>query len=272
MRTRPNVVGAVFAGVWLVVIMLPVLLMVRAAFESQEGYAAHGPLSLPSEFTLENFSAAFQVGFAQNLLNSAIVTVGTVLVVLLVVPPLAFAIVRSRSRLVRQSFGLMLLGLAIPAQVVVVPVFYLISQLGLYDSLLGVILPTAAFAVPVCTLVLTGSMRNIGDELYEAMALDGASSFTMFRRMVLPLSGGGIATIVVFSALQAWNGFLLPLVLTNSPGNTVATVALSQFRSQYSVNVPGLMAAVILTVVPILIVYLFARRALVAGVMGVGGK
>lgn len=77
---------------------------------------------------------------------------------------------------------------------------------------------------------------------------------------------------MVFAALQAWNGFLLPLVLARTPETTVATVALNQFRSQYAVNVPGLMAAVILTIIPILLVHLFARRALVAGVMGMGGK
>lgn len=272
MKNRPNIIGGFAAGIWLLIIMIPVLLMIRAAFESQATYSQQGPLSLPREFTLQNFTNAINTGFLLNLTNSAIITVGTVLIVLLVVPPLSFAIVRSQSRLVANAFRLMLLGLAVPAQVVVLPVFYLITQLGLNNSLIGVILPTAAFAIPVCTLVLTGAMRNIGNELFEAMAIDGASSFTMFRQMVLPLSRGGIATIIVFSALQAWNGFLLPLVLARTPETTVATVALNQFRSQYAVDVPGLMAAVILTIIPILLVYLFARRALVAGVMGLGGK
>lgn len=272
MKPRPNIIGGAVAGAWLLIVLIPIYLMVRAAFESQQSYSQHGPLSLPREFTLQNFVDVIEGGFLLNLFNSAVVTAGTVLIVLVVVPPLSFAIVRARSRMVSNAFRLMLLGLAIPAQVVVVPVFYLISQLGLNNSLIGVILPTTAFAIPVCTLVLTGSMRNIGDELYEAMSIDGATAWTTFVRMVLPLSKGGIATIVVFSALQAWNGFLLPLVLARTPEVTVATVALNQFRSQYAVNVPGLMAAVILTIIPILLVYLFARRALVSGVMGMGGK
>ncbi len=272
MRTRPNVIGGVVAAVWLAIVLIPVLLMLRAAFDTQAGYAQNGPLALPRTLTLENFVAAIDGGFLRNLANSAIITAGTVGLVLLVVPPLSFAIVRSTSRTVANAFRLMLLGLAIPAQVVVVPVSYLIIQLGLNNSLLGVILPTTAFAIPVCTLVLTGAMRNIGDELYEAMAIDGASTMRIYTRMVLPLSKGGLATVIVFAALQAWNGFLLPLVLARSPEVTVATVALNQFRSQYSVNIPGLMAAVVLTIIPILLVYLFARRALVAGVMGMGGK
>jgi xylobiose transport system permease protein len=272
MRARMNVGGGVLAGLWLLVILLPVYIMVRASLESHGAYTAGGPFAPPTELTLANFGLAIEMGFGRYLLNAAIITVGVVAIVLLLVPPLAFAIVRSESPMVRRVFRLMLFGLAIPAQVVVIPLYYLIDSLGLYDSLLGVILPTAAFVIPLTTLILTGSMREISGELYEAMALDGAGSFRTFRTMVLPLSRSGIATIVVYAALNAWNGFLLPLILTRSPEVTVATVGLNGFKSQFSVNIPGLMAAVILTIVPILVLYLFARRSLVAGLMGVGGK
>ncbi|GMA86989.1 hypothetical protein GCM10025868_22390 [Angustibacter aerolatus] len=104
------------------------------------------------------------------------------------------------------------------------------------------------------------------------MAMDGASSTRTFLRLVLPLSRGGISTIVVFSALQAWNGFLFPLILTQSESTKVATLGLYNFQTQYGINVPGLLAAVVLSMVPVLLVYLFARRALVQGLMGVGGK
>jgi xylobiose transport system permease protein len=166
----------------------------------------------------------------------------------------------------------MLFGLAIPAQVVVIPVFYLIDKIGLYDSLLGVIIPSAVFLIPLTTLILSGSMREIGNDLYEAMSLDGASAFRTFTRLVLPLTRGGIATILIFSALNAWNNYLLPLVLTRSQDIRVATLSLGIFKQEYSLNIPGLMAAIVMTILPILIVYIFARRSLVRGLMGVGGK
>ncbi|RII95635.1 carbohydrate ABC transporter permease [Clavibacter michiganensis] len=272
MRARANFPGGVFAGFWLLIILLPVYIMIRAAFESQAAYTAGGPFAAPREFSLANFGLALDMGFGRYLLNAALITVGVVAIVLVLVPPLAFAIVRSSSPAVRRVFRLMLFGLAIPAQVVVIPLYYLIDSLGLYDTLLGVILPTAAFVIPLTTLILTGSMREIGGELYEAMSLDGAGAFRTFLTMVIPLSRSGLATIVVYAALNAWNGFLLPLILTRSPEVMVATVGLNGFRSQFSVNIPGLMAAVILTIIPIFIVYLFARRSLVAGLTGVGGK
>lgn len=270
--SRPNWLGAVFAGVWLLIILIPVYVMLRASFESRETYAQNGPLGLPREFTLENYVSAFDLGFGRFLLNSGIITLGTVLLILVLVPPLAFAIVRSTRRSVRLVFRIMLFGLAIPSQVVVIPVFYLIDRMGLYDTLLGVILPTAAFLIPLATLILSSSMREIGNELYEAMAIDGAGSVRTFFRLVLPLSKGGIATIVVFSALNAWNAYLLPLILTRSSDLRVATLGLGVFQREYSLNIPGLMAAIVLTILPILLTYIFARRALIRGLMGVGGK
>ena len=272
MRPRPNWIAGAFAGLWLLVILLPVYVMLRAAFETRDTYAQNGPLGLPREFVFDNFVYAIQQGFGLYLLNSAIVAVGTVLIILIVVPPLAFVVVRGNSAWVRWVFRIMLFGLAIPAQVVVIPVFYLIDKIGLYDSLLGVIIPSAVFLIPLTTLILSGSMREIGNDLYEAMSLDGASAFRTFTRLVLPLTRGGIATILIFSALNAWNNYLLPLVLTRSQDIRVATLSLGIFKQEYSLNIPGLMAAIVMTILPILIVYIFARRSLVRGLMGVGGK
>lgn len=272
MRERWNWPAGVFAGIWLAIVLIPVYVMVRAAFSSREDYADSGPIGLPNPFSLSNFQYTISEGFGKYLFNSGILTVGTVIVVLLIVPPLAFVIVRGRSRWIPTVFKAMLFGLAIPAQVVVIPLYFIIVEVGLYDSLIGVILPSVAFVIPLTTLILSSTMREINNELYEAMALDGAGSVRTFLRLVLPLSKGGIATIIVFSALQTWNNYLLPLTLTRSEDIRVATLGLGIFKQQFALNVPGLMSAVLLTIVPILLIYIFARRALVRGLMGVGGK
>lgn len=272
MKPRPNYLAGVFAGLWLLIILVPVYVMLKASLQTQQDYGRTGPLGLPTSVTLDNFVSAMNAGFGRFLLNSGIVAVGTVVIILLVVPPLAFAIVRSESRWVAIVFKVMLFGLAIPAQVVVIPVFFLIDSIRLYDTLLGVILPTAVFLIPITTLILSASMREIGNEQYEAMALDGATPMRTFLTLVLPMSGGGIATIVIFAALNAWNNYLLPLVLTRSEDNRVATLGLGLFRQEFSLNIPGLMSAIVMTIIPILLLYIFARRALVRGLTGVGGK
>ncbi|MDX3372940.1 carbohydrate ABC transporter permease [Streptomyces sp. ME02-6991-2A] len=271
-KSRPNYLAGFGSLVWLLVVGLPLYVMLVATFQSRPDYAANGPLAFPEHFTLDNYVNDLDSGFAQYFLNTVIVTVCVVGIVVLLVPPLAYTIVRSRGRATTTVFRLFLLGLAIPSQAVIVPMFFVISEAGLYDNLIGVILPTAAFAMPVCALILTGVMRDITPDLYEAMTMDGASPRRVFFQLVLPLSRSGVSTIVVFSALQAWNGFLFPLVLTQSVETKVITLGLYDFQTERGVDTPGLLAAVVLSMLPILIVYLFARRALVQGLMGVGGK
>ena len=272
MRHRRNLLAGFGSLLWLALVGLPLYILVSAALRSRSDYAASGPLSLPGHLTLQNFQDDLSGGFGRYFLNTMIVTASVIAIVLLVVPPLSYAIVRGRGRLTVTVFRLFLLGLAIPAQAVIVPMFYVISKAGLYDNLIGVILPTAAFCLPVCALVLTGAMRDITTDLYEAMAIDGAPPWRVYLQLVLPLSKGGLSTIVVFSALQAWNGFLFPLVLTQSPERKVLTLGLYDYQTEHGVDIPGLLAAVVLSMLPILIVYLFARRTLVLGLMGMGGK
>ncbi|WP_181788442.1 carbohydrate ABC transporter permease [Streptomyces phytophilus] len=272
MRRRPNHLAGAGSLVWLFLIGLPLYVMVSATLKSQSEFAQDGPLALPDDFTLDNYTGAFDTGFGRYFLNTLLVTVCVVGIVLLLVPPLSYAIVRSRGRVTTGVFRLFLLGLAIPLQAVIVPMFYLISEAGLYDNLVGVILPTAAFCLPVSALILSGTMRDISRELFEAMAMDGATPRRVFFQLVLPLSRGGLSTIVVFSALQAWNGFLFPLVLTQSDSSKVITLGLYNFKTERGIDAPGLLAAVVLSMIPVLLVYLFARRALVQGLMGVGGK
>ncbi|MFJ5557172.1 carbohydrate ABC transporter permease [Streptomyces sp. NPDC093250] len=272
MRRRPNYVAGAGSLIWLFLVGLPLYVLLAATLRTRQDYADNGPISPPDSLTLDNYTGAFDSGFGQYFLNTLVVTACVIGIVLLLVPPLAYAIVRSRGRATSAIFRLFLLGLTIPAQAVIVPMFYLISEAGLYDNLLGVILPTAAFCLPMSALILSGAMRDIAPELYEAMAIDGASPRRMFFQLVLPLSRGGLSTIVVFSALQAWNGFLFPLALTQSDSSKVVTLGLYNFQTEHGIDIPGLLGAVVLSMVPILLVYLFARRALVQGLMGVGGK
>lgn len=161
MRRRPNYLAGAGSLVWLVLVGLPLYVMLAATLRTRQDYAENGPVSLPDSFTLDNFTGAFDSGFGQYFFNTLVVTACVIGIVLLLVPPLAYAIVRSRGRATSAIFRLFLLGLAIPAQAVIVPMFYLISEAGLYDNLLGVILPTAAFCLPMSALILSGSMRDI---------------------------------------------------------------------------------------------------------------
>ncbi|THA61093.1 carbohydrate ABC transporter permease [Streptomyces sp. A0958] len=281
-RTRPatarrrrkwgNPLAGLGSLVWLVLVIVPLYTLVSSSLMHQDEALNGDPLAVPTNPTLDNYRTVLDSGFSTMLTNTAIVAVATVAIVLVLSVPVAYVAVRTRSRLSGLAFRTFLLGVAIPAQAVIVPLYLLISKMGLYDSLPAIILPTAAFAMPVAVLILSGTMRDVSEEMYEAMALDGASPLRMLWQLAIPMSKAGISTVAIYTALQAWNGFLFPLILTQSEENRVLTLGLFNFMSQFGVNIPAVLAAIVLSVVPIFAVYLVARKALVNGLMGVGGK
>ena len=267
-----NYVGALLALFWLVVVGVPLYFLFVTGLRVSGTYLSEGPFAPPTNLTLENYRLIAESEFPRYFLNTVIVTVACVAIVLALALPAAYAIVRSPKVSVARMFSAMLLGLAVPAQAVIVPLYLLITQLRLYDTLLAIILPTAAFALPLSILVLTSSLRDVPKELYEAINLDGAGSTRTLFSLVLPLSKSALATIGIYTAMQAWNNFLFPLILTQDASVRVLTLGLWDFQSQFGLNVPVIMAAVALSLLPLLIVYLFGRRYLLAGLTAGSGK
>jgi xylobiose transport system permease protein len=270
--SRPNWVAGVLTAMWLVIVGAPLYLMVSWSLQRQDQFTDNGPLAPPTHLTGFNFKDVLSHGFTTNLAVTAEVTIASVVIALVLALPAAFAIVRSNSWLASGAFRIFLLGLAIPAQAVIIPVYLIIIKLHLYDTLLAIILPTVAFGLPLAILVLAGSLRDVTSEMYEAMAMDGATPLRMFTSLVLPLSKSSITAVGIYTGLNAWNGFIFPLVLTQSPNRRPVALALWNFQTEHGLNTPGLMMAVLLSAVPPFVLYIFARRWLVAGLAGVGGR
>ncbi|WOP19568.1 carbohydrate ABC transporter permease [Raineyella sp. LH-20] len=267
-----NVVGGVAAWIWLAVVLLPVYYVVITSITQQGAYYTRNPLAPPAKPTLDSYLLVLKSGFGVYFTNSLIVTLSTVVVTTIVCLLAAYAIVRSRKKLVRGVYSLFLLGLAIPLQATVIPLFYVLGRVGLYDTLAAVVLPSIAFAIPITVLILVNFIRDIPGELFESMRVDGAGQWTLLWNLVLPLSRSALATVSIYNALQVWNGFLLPLVLTQSDNRRVLPLALWNFQGQFSINVPATLAAVVLSLLPILVLYLLARRQLVAGLTAGAGR
>ncbi len=271
---RLNVFGGSFGWLWLFVVMLPIYWIVITSFKTQSTYFGQNPLALPTEPTLENYRLVIESNFARYFLNSVVITVGAVIPAVLVSFMAAFAIVRASatSRFLRGTNALFLMGLAIPLQAVIIPVYLIIIRLQLYDTLLAIILPSIAFAVPLSVLVLSNFIRDVPKELFESMRLDGASEWGTLWHLAFPLTRPALVTVTIYNGLGIWNGFLLPLILTQSPDQRPLPLALWTFQSQYSVNVPAVLASVVLTTLPILILYAIGRRQLLSGLTAGFGK
>jgi xylobiose transport system permease protein len=265
-------VAGTLATAWLVVIGGPILAMLSWSLQRRNDFLDHGPLAPPDHLTLDNLWTVLDSGFLGYLLNTVVVTLVCIALTLLTAVPAAYAIVRSTGWLAGAAFRAFLLGLAIPAQATIIPVYLIINRMRLYDSLTAIILPTVAFGLPLVILILAGALRDVSRELYEAMTMDGAGAFRMLWQLVIPMSRGALVTVSIYAGLHAWNGFLFPLILTQSAETRVLTLGLQGFREEYGINMPAMMMAVFLTALPVFVLYLLARRWLIAGLAGVGGK
>lgn len=271
-RARRNYLGGLAGYLWLAIIILPIYYIVIASLSAQGAFYTRNPLLPPANPTLDSYALVMNSGILSYFANSLIVTAVTVIVVAAVCLLAAYAIVRSRARFVRATYSLFLLGLAIPLQATIVPLFFMLGQVKLYDTLFAIILPSIAFAIPITVLILVNFLRDIPNELFEAMRVEGAGQWTILWRLVVPMARPAIATVVIYDALQVWNGFLLPLVLTQSENIRVLPLALWNFQGQFSINVPATLAAVVLSALPILVLYILARRQLISGLTAGVGK
>jgi len=271
-RQSPNVAGAAGAFCWLAIVLVPVYWLVLGSLRRQAGFLENNQWLPPGDATLDNYRTVLTSGFGTYVVNSLIVTVATVVLVVLAALLAAYVIVRSRRRVTRAAFKAMLAGLAIPSHAVIIPIYFLITRLHLYDSLLALVLPTAAFGLPVAILVMVAFMRDVPSALFDAMRIDGASEWRILWSLVAPLSRPAMITVGIYTAIQAWNGFLFPLILTQSPDMRVLPLSLWTFQGEFQVDVPAVLAAVVLSSLPLFAAYLVGRRQLLAGLTAGFGR
>lgn len=269
---RPNILGGIGGFLWLAITIVPVYYVVITSLKPQAGYFAGNPLLPPTAPTFDNYSLVLQNGFFNYLLNSVIVTVGAVLLTLVVSLLAAYPIVRGTGRYTRRTFDLYLLGLAVPLQATIIPIYLLITRVGLYDTLWAIVLPSAAFAIPISVLIIVNFLRDIPGELFESMRMDGAGEWRILLSLAFPLVRPALMTVGIYDALSVWNGFLFPLILTQSADKRVLPLSLWTFQGQFSSNVPAVLAAVVLSAIPMLVAYVLGRRQLVSGLTAGFGK
>jgi raffinose/stachyose/melibiose transport system permease protein len=265
-RERPNWAGGAAGWLWLVIVVVPLYWIVITSFKTRANYFGTNPLLPPSSPTMENYRFVIEQDFARYFLNSVIVTIGAVVPAVVVSFMAAYAIVRAtEGRFLQWTNSMFLLGLAIPLQAVIIPIYLVIIRLQLYDTLLAIILPSIAFAIPLSVLVIGNFIRDVPRELFESMRMDGATEWTMLWRLALPLTRPALVTVAIYQGLTVWNNFLLPLILIQSPEQRPLPLALWAFQGQYGINVPAIAASVVLTALPIVILYAVGRRQLLSG-------
>lgn len=265
-KTPQSVLAGALGTLWALIALAPLYFLILGSLRGEGSYLTANPWLPAGGVTLANYGVALN-GVSTALENSVIVTVSVCLLVLLLSVPAAFAIVRSRGRGVRLCYILFLAGLAIPVEGTIVSIFIIVLHLHLYNSLAGIIVPTAAFSMALAVLILVAFLRDVPSELYEAMELDGAKRLQVLRSLVFPMARPPLLGIGVFVALTSWNSLLLPLVTTTSASEAVLPVALLRLQSSNGADYPAILASVVWSAVPIIILYLVGRRQLIGGLV-----
>lgn len=262
-----RVVGAVshtMLSIWTIIVVVPLLWTVLSSFKtSSEIFAS--PFGLPAHWNFDNYVYAWQTsGIGGYFLNSVLV-VGCALIIVMVLGAMcAYVLARYVFPGSKAIYYLMLAGLTFPIFLAIVPLFFILKNLGLLGTLPGLVIVYVAFALPFTVFFLFSFFKSLPNEITEAAAIDGAGEWRTFFQVMLPMAKPGLASVAIFNFLGLWNQYLIPVAINTNQSQYMLSQGLGAFASQmgYSVNFGALFAAVVITVVPVLIVYIFFQRQL----------
>ena len=246
--------------------MFPVLWAITTALKTDGEVNSFPPTLLPGKLNLGNFSAViFQSDFPKYLLNSVIVTVICILVATLIAAHAAYALTNFRIRYKKQMMFIILMTSMVPPVAMLVSLYMLSVKLGLYDTRFLLILIYTAWRVPVLAWILRGFFEKLPKELMEAGIIDGCSQAMVFYRIILPISKPGIVSAALLSAVYVWNDFLVSSTFTTKNELRMLSIGLYNYISQYGIQWGKLMAAVTISIVPIVILFVLLQRHFVEG-------
>lgn len=244
----------------------PILVVASTALKTTAELSL-SPLGLPSKWKFSNFVDAWNAThISQYMLNSVIVTAATLLVVIFSASLAGYALAVLRFRGEKVVLALFLLGLMVPPIGIVGAVYFTALDLGLVDTLQGLVLAEAAQALPLAVFIMRAGLKDVPRELREAAFVDGASELTTLVRVALPLAAPALAATAVLVFLMVWNDYLLPLVLINTDTLRTVPLGLSNLRGSLISNIVLIAAATLLSSLPSIAVYFVLQRQVIRGI------
>ncbi|WP_420113409.1 carbohydrate ABC transporter permease [Pseudactinotalea sp.] len=260
-----TVTSHVALGVWAIIVLLPLLWVFLSSFKTDREIIAGSPLALPQQWNFDNFVRAWTEGKLGLAMFNTVVVVGAALLIVMMLGAMcAYVLARFEFFGRRAIYYLMLAGLTFPVFLAIVPLFFVLQNLGVLNTLPGLILTYVAFALPFTVFFLYAFFQGLPGEISEAAAIDGAGNWRTFFQVMLPMAVPGMASVAIFNFLGLWNQYLLPVALNTKRDNWVLSQAIASFQSQagYQSDNGTLFAAVVITIVPVLIAYLLFQRQL----------
>lgn len=255
-----------FLFIWLIITGYPLVFLLQNSFKGNIEFFTTPVWSFPENLKINNYiDVAVGSGFYLYFLNSIFVCLVAVAIIIFASAMAGYVIARIDFKANNLVFLLFVAGMMIPIHATLIPVYKLTLSMGLYDTLTGLIGPYVAFSLPVSIFILTGFIREIPRELEEAAVIDGASYYSIFSKIIFPLAKPAISTVAIYNLTMLWNEFGYALVLTSSPEKRILTLGLFEFQAAYGMDIPKTLTALLLSVLPLIIMYIFFQEKIIKG-------
>ena len=247
-----------------ILLLLPVYFMIIYGFETLQDMFHVPPYWFPPKITFQPFIETF-IGLSSNIINSLIIATGSLLITLFTAPFAGYALAHYGFKFGKYVNFTLILSQMFPVVMLSIPIFMMYSNVGLINTRLGLILANATYTIPLCTLILTAYMRSMPFELIEAGLIDGASHFTSFFKIVIPVVKSGIATSAIFAFLMPWADFVYALVITTDNKIQPMSVGLYKYMELYGLRWNNLMAGGFIFSIPALVVVTLTGKFIIKG-------
>lgn len=256
-----------FALIWLLIAGAPFYYLIITSFKTIGEFLSGSLFKLPKSFNFVNYVTVLKGAFFTYFFNSIGLIVISLSLLLLFSACSAYPLSRMRFKLNKPILSLIVAAMSVPIHVTLIPVFVMARKTGIYDTIWALIGPNIAFNLPMSVFILTAFMKGIPRELEEAAEIDGCGRFSIFFRIIFPLSASGLATLGIYNGVVIWNEFIFVMVLTQSQRARTLPLAVWEYQGQYSMNIPLVMAVLVLSSLPIILLYIFGQDKLVKGMM-----
>lgn len=264
---RATLIVYVAVSIFLIVDVLPLAWLFLSSVRETEAIAQQ-PWAIPTELHLENFVAAWDTAnLSIYFQNSVVIGVSATILAIFFGAAAAYAVsyfTRFR-RLSRYLYSYFLMGLVVPVNALLIPVYLLVNRIGITDARITLPVVYAAFTMSVTFYILESFIRKIPRELSESAVIDGCGVFNIFTRIVIPSATPALATVFILNFLTNWNEFILALLLTGSVSERTVPVGLANFASQYQIQYGTMAAGVLMAIVPVIVVFVVFQQYVVRG-------
>lgn len=224
------------------------------------------PWGFPDSWSFDNYIRAVEVGnIGINFMNSVFITAVSVTIAVLLSSMASYGIIRMRWKLSKTVYSLFLIGMSIPSYAAIVPLFSMFNKLGIINTYAGIIIPHIVFAFPISIFILSGFFSTIPKELEESAVIDGCTILKAFFRIIMPISISSVVTVAVINFITIWNDLLFPQIFLSDKNMMPLPVGLTAFSDLYSTDYVGMIAAVVFTIIPTIIVYVFLHDKIMDG-------